>query len=342
MFWLKRKQRKGALGEREALFHALAATLDGDLAESERLLARLVREDSERIEVYLLLARLYRRRGEIGRAIRIHQNLLLRPGLAAPSRVRALRGLALDFQRGGFLRRAHAAWRDYLRLRPRDREGLAALARIAADLHEFKSARALTRKVAKLEGRASGPDECELLLKQARAAQIAERESEAARLYARALRADPKSMRACLALAEFEAARGRNKQALQAFEQALALGRPLPAAAYPKLEAVYRALSRAQDYPALLRRLRSAQPQDPVLQIAWIEHLASAGRGDPGAALQYAARAIDRAPDSLPLHAARARILLAEGRDSEAAKALGDMLRLLEASGRLGAQERLE
>lgn len=316
--------------------------LDGDLEQSERLLAKLVQDDSERIDVYLLLARLYRRRGEIGRAIRIHQNLLLRPGLAPPLHTRALRGLALDFQQGGFLRRAHTAWRDYLKLRPRDREGLAALAQIAADLHEFKSARALTRKLAKLEGRPVGPDEAGLLLKQARAARTRERESEAARLYARALRADPGSMRACLALAEFEAARGRNRQALGAFEQAIALQRPLPASAYPKLEALFREMDKAQDYPALLRKLLNARPEDPVLQIAWIEYLATAGRGDPGAALRYAARAIDRAPDSLPLQAARARILLAEGRDSEAAKALADMLRLLEASGRLGPQERLE
>ena len=69
-----------------------AALLEDDLDGAEQALAAVVQEDSTQIEIYLALGQLYRRRGEIGRAIRIHQNLLLRSDLAARApRARAAR-----------------------------------------------------------------------------------------------------------------------------------------------------------------------------------------------------------------------------------------------------------
>ncbi len=52
------------------------------------------------------LARLYRQQGEFGRAIQLHQNLLLRRDLDAEQRIEVLGELAEDFRKAGFLRRA--------------------------------------------------------------------------------------------------------------------------------------------------------------------------------------------------------------------------------------------
>ena len=105
-----RSRKVDAARVEEAFRRALIALLDDDPEGAELPLAELVRDDSTQIEVYLALGQLYRRRGEISRAIRIHQNLLLRSDLASEHRERALRGLARDFQRGGFLQRAISAF----------------------------------------------------------------------------------------------------------------------------------------------------------------------------------------------------------------------------------------
>ncbi len=59
-----------------ALRQALLALLDRDFDAAEALIARALRSDSDDVEAYIALARLYRSRGEVGRALRIHQNLL--------------------------------------------------------------------------------------------------------------------------------------------------------------------------------------------------------------------------------------------------------------------------
>ncbi len=66
----------------------------------------MVRVDDKTIETHFALGSLFRRRGEVDRAIRIHQNIIARPDLAPEQRDQALYSLARDFQKAGLLDRA--------------------------------------------------------------------------------------------------------------------------------------------------------------------------------------------------------------------------------------------
>jgi len=67
---------------------------------------KLMDADADTIETHFSLGSLYRRRGEVERAIRIHQNLLARDALAPEHREQALLALAHDYLRAGVLDRA--------------------------------------------------------------------------------------------------------------------------------------------------------------------------------------------------------------------------------------------
>ena len=67
---------------------------------------RMLEVDSDTVETHLALGNLFRRRGEVDRAIRIHQNLIARPTLSKDQRAQALLELAKDYMRAGFLDRA--------------------------------------------------------------------------------------------------------------------------------------------------------------------------------------------------------------------------------------------
>jgi lipopolysaccharide biosynthesis regulator YciM len=67
---------------------------------------KMVRVDDKTIETHFALGSLFRRRGEVDRAIRIHQNIIARPDLAAEQRDQALFSLAKDYLRAGLLDRA--------------------------------------------------------------------------------------------------------------------------------------------------------------------------------------------------------------------------------------------
>lgn len=67
---------------------------------------KMVRVDDKTIETHFALGSLFRRRGEVDRAIRIHQNIIARPDLAAEQRDQAMFSLAKDYLRAGLLDRA--------------------------------------------------------------------------------------------------------------------------------------------------------------------------------------------------------------------------------------------
>ncbi len=77
--------------------------------EPDRALQEMVkvaRLRSEAAEVYMALGGMFRAKGEIGRAVRIHQNILARPGISPEMYLQASFALAQDFQTGGLLDRA--------------------------------------------------------------------------------------------------------------------------------------------------------------------------------------------------------------------------------------------
>ena len=67
----------------------------------------MVKVDPQTVELHFALGSLFRRRGEVERAIRMHQNLVERADLAATSRSSmALFELAQDYLKAGLLDRA--------------------------------------------------------------------------------------------------------------------------------------------------------------------------------------------------------------------------------------------
>lgn len=68
----------------------------------------LLQVDSDTIETHLALGNLFRQRGEVDRAIRIHQNLIARPSIDIEQRQLALLQLAKDFLAAGLYDRAES------------------------------------------------------------------------------------------------------------------------------------------------------------------------------------------------------------------------------------------
>lgn len=66
--------------------------------------------DPETVELHFALGSLFRRRGELERAIRVHQNLLQRDDLPDRQREHALHELAQDYLKAGMLDRAEAGF----------------------------------------------------------------------------------------------------------------------------------------------------------------------------------------------------------------------------------------
>ncbi|MDH5580999.1 MAG: hypothetical protein OEY33_03770 [Bdellovibrionales bacterium] len=109
-----------------------------DLAIKEFLNA--VDLNRETIDTYFALGGLFRSNGEIEKAISIHRSLIARENINETTRVRALRELALDFDKGGFIDKAIETYQDVLKINRDQEEVILALCRIYEDIEDWESA----------------------------------------------------------------------------------------------------------------------------------------------------------------------------------------------------------
>jgi len=342
MGWLSRAFGGDARAPKDAetaLQSALLAVLDRDLDRAESLLSAAVRLASDDVIPYLALARLFRMRGEIGRAIHIHQNLLLRLESDSPLGILAMADLGADFAQGGFLRRAIASYEEALAHDPKHLASLRALVRLHSDAREFPRAIEVARRLARLEGQDAAAAEAELRVAMADAARAEGRSNEARKAVKRALRQNERCVRAWIVLGELEAERGRAKAALAAWRRVPELDRRAGPLVYPQLEATYAALGRTREFEACLRGLLETRADDRGARLALARSLAA--RGDAEPALAELARVLLSDPEDLEARATLGRILLAERRDAEAAKAHAELIGALERQGLLRVRESL-
>ena len=93
-------------------FKGLNYVLNEQPDKAIEVFVKMLEVDSETVETHLALGNLFRRRGEVDRAIRIHQNLIARPSLNQEQRALALLELGLDYMRSGLLDRAEGLFKQ--------------------------------------------------------------------------------------------------------------------------------------------------------------------------------------------------------------------------------------
>ena len=158
----------------------------------------VVKVDPETIELHFALGSLFRRRGEYDRAIRMHQNLLERPGLPEEQKVIALAELGQDYLKAGILDRAEEVFKK-LEQSPQAPAARKHLLDIYEQEKDWTRAIEMTRQV-ESNPRALAQYFCELASSEA-----AQSRPEAARRHLeRALEENRKCVRASLQLGDLE------------------------------------------------------------------------------------------------------------------------------------------
>ncbi len=103
--------------------------------------------DADALEVHMILGNLYREKGQVARAIQVHQDLLQRSGLSTIEHAYVLLCLGLDFKRGGFVDRALETFNEVLRLDSDNRYALINLGKLYEDQHQWSEAYTMRKRV---------------------------------------------------------------------------------------------------------------------------------------------------------------------------------------------------
>ena len=112
---------------------------------------KLMDANADTIETHFALGSLYRRRGEVERAIRIHQNLLARATLAPEHREQALLALAQDYLRAGLLDRAEGLFQQVSEVPRLRASALDALRLVYERQHDWQQALGALRQLQRIK-----------------------------------------------------------------------------------------------------------------------------------------------------------------------------------------------
>src|SRR5436190_24110772 len=126
-----------------------------DLAIEE--LTRAASLDDDALEVHMILGNLHREKGQVGKAITVHQSLLQRSRLTRLEHAYVLLCLGLDYKRGGFVDRAHEAFNEVLRLDAQNEYALLNLQKLHEEQHQWTEAYDTRRRLSKLADTGSKP-----------------------------------------------------------------------------------------------------------------------------------------------------------------------------------------
>jgi lipopolysaccharide biosynthesis regulator YciM len=235
--------------------------------EALELFLQMAKVDEETLETHFALGHLFRRRGEVERAIRVHQNLLARPSLNEEQRHQALYALGEDYLGAGLFDRAEKIFGELAESEAVAKQALERLVYIYEREREWKKAIETHRRLEVLKGEKSSQVAhyyCEL-------AELAMRDGDTnlAREYLKnTVRSETGALRGTLIRAGLAKIDKDYTQALALYEQVLDRDRVFISEVLPDLFACFEATGQHEDFERYITRL-IAQDEHAASDVAY-------------------------------------------------------------------------
>lgn len=260
---------------------------------------RMLEVDSDTVETHLAVGKLFRRRGEVDRAIRIHQNLIARPELDKSYRDQSLFELGQDYLCAGVLDRAEQVFLDVVNVKQYAVPALKALRDIYQREKDWQNAIKTAEHMERLVNDNLHPViahyYCELA-----EIEIQQEKYDAARQFIeRALSSDANCVRASLLRAKVEMTDGNYRVALKALKKIRNQNPDYLSEAVDDLASCYEGLAEEDQMVHYFMKLLEEYPRVPVVLI--LSERIRKQKGDRTAA-KYVADYVRRYPSLRGLH----------------------------------------
>ncbi|MCP3669112.1 MAG: lipopolysaccharide assembly protein LapB [Gammaproteobacteria bacterium] len=180
---------------------------------------QMLEVDSDTVETHLALGNLFRRRGEVDRAIRIHQNLIARPTLKSDHRAQALLELGQDYMRAGLYDRAESLFQELIELNLHREQALRNLLVIYEREKEWSKSLDTAIRLEAITGEQLQNQRAHYYCELAEQAHAVADTAVASEYLKQAYACDKKSVRAAILLGEVDRAKGNHKAAIKIFKK---------------------------------------------------------------------------------------------------------------------------
>jgi len=267
-------------------------------------LSRAARLQPDALEIEMILGNLHREKGQVGRAITIHQGLLQRPKLTHLEHAYILLCLGLDYKRGGFVDRALEAFNEVLRLDPQNPYAMVNLEKLHEEQHQWPEARDVRKRLVEVTDDAEQPRHQQILafLENEMGRETLKQLDYAAATahFLAAIELDERVIPAHLSLGDVRFFEGNFAAAGAAWERVAAVAPERAYLAFERLESLLMKQPDTERFQALCRRLIAANPQDWRAHTALARHLLARGSGRE--ALDLLFEALTHSPHAIKVH----------------------------------------
>ncbi|HVY66867.1 MAG TPA: tetratricopeptide repeat protein [Gammaproteobacteria bacterium] len=242
--------------------------------EALELFVQMAKVDEDTLETHFALGHLFRRRGEIERAIRVHENLLARPTLNETQRHQAIFSLAEDYLGAGLFDRAEQLLTQLTDSPTLAEAALEKLVYIYEREQEWQKAIDAQRKLEMLRGTKSSQVAhyyCEL----AEVARASGNRQLAREHLKNAVRSESGALRGAWIRAALAQEEGDYAEAIALYQQVIAADRHFISEVLPSLMKCYREAGRLADLESYLQKFagRDASLQGDLAFAAVIGNL---------------------------------------------------------------------
>jgi lipopolysaccharide biosynthesis regulator YciM len=332
--WERYKLRDGRWIDRRRLRETphymlgLNFLVDHQVDQAIEELTQAASTDTDALEIQMILGNLYRQKGQVGRAISVHQLLLQRPDLTTLEHAYVLLCLGLDFRHAGFIDRALEAFQEVVQLDPQNRYAYVNLQKLYEDQQQWAEALHVRQQIVRIDAGRHAEDRQilgflrnEIGAAQARAGDAA----GAARTYVAAIDDDIRTVPAYLNLGDLREREGKVRAAIEAWER---MAESVPDRAYlvlDRLERAYRSSGTPQRFAELCRRVIARQPQEWRARLALSRHQVAANQHR--AAFDLLLEALPHNPHHVALHQEAWQVLSALDLDPALVRRYMDLTR---------------
>lgn len=264
--WLaaKRSTKRAASGassvERNpAYFQGLNYLLNEQPDKAIDVFVQMLEVDSDTVETHLALGNLFRRRGEVDRAIRIHQNLIARPTLSRNQRAQALLELGQDYMRAGLYDRAESLFNELVEMNLYAEEALRNLRIIYQQEKEWEKCLSVALRLEAISGESLRTERAHYYCELAEEASKAKDYARAVAMLKKAQSCDRKCVRSTILQGNMERAKGECKAAIRSYKRVEQQDIDLMPEVLPSLIDCHNRLDRRQDLVIYLRQLFQRQ-----------------------------------------------------------------------------------
>jgi len=254
---------------------------------------KLLEVDSDTVETHLALGNLFRRRGEVDRAIRVHQNLIARPQLGKLQKVQALSALGQDYLRAGVLDRAERIFLELSELGEENQPSLRFLLHIYQQEKDWDKAIEIALKLQSQGSENIGVIIAQYYCELAELACLSGRMSEAQTFLKKAFGIDPHCVRASLISGRIACELKSHKEAIRHYQRVQFQDPDFLSEIIMPLLACYRELNQEAQCIAYLESLLDEFPRVAIV-LAVSDYL-QRQEGDK-VAIEFIAEQIKRRP----------------------------------------------